>query len=60
MTHALWSNLTFAIWLEAPVLFPAARVKGGPNGEEKADKELNGDLANFLKNSTYHTNGKQQ
>lgn len=50
----------FIIWLEALVLFPAARVKGRPEGEEKANKELNGDLANFLKNSVYHTNGKQQ
>lgn len=27
--HALWSNWIVMIWLEALVLFPAARVKAG-------------------------------
>lgn len=57
MTHALWSNSIFIIWLEAPVLFPAARVKRGANEEEKGNGELNGDPANFLKGNIYHTLG---
>lgn len=28
----------FIIWLEALVLFPAARVKGRPKGEEKTNR----------------------